>query len=155
MLAISYNQILDNLWVGSYPHSPEDVLHLKSLGVDAILNLQSDADLSGRAVNWNLFWRFYVSQGFQVVRVKITDFEPADLEDHLSEAVDALVDLHANKRRVYLHCTAGLNRSPTTAIAYLMQTRGLSQEEATTFVSERRHCVPYPDVLQRWAASRT
>lgn len=38
---------------------------------------------------------------------------------------------------VYVHCAAGLGRSPTQVIAYLM-TRGMSIEEATHFVEVRR-----------------
>ncbi len=154
MLSISYNQILDDLWVGSYPQSPEDVLHLKSLGIDAILNLQSADDLDQRAVSWDMFWKFYVRQGFTVERVEITDFDPDDLLARLQHAVDALEQLHADGRAVYLHCTAGLNRSPTTAIAYLVQSRDMTLEDATKFVADRRECVPYPEVLESWLRKR-
>ena len=40
-------------------------------------------------------------------------------------------------RSVYVHCAAGLGRSPTQVIAYLM-TRGSSVEKATDFVEQRR-----------------
>lgn len=151
MLTVDYAAITEQLWVGSYPQSPEDVLHLKSEGVDAILNLQSDDDLNGRAINWDLFWKFYVSQGFQVKRVKIQDFEPDDLEAHLPEGVAALDELLSAGRRVYLHCTAGLNRSPTVAIAWLVTHRGMTLKEALEFFTERRTIYPYLSVLERWA----
>jgi protein tyrosine phosphatase (PTP) superfamily phosphohydrolase (DUF442 family) len=40
-------------------------------------------------------------------------------------------------RPVYVHCAAGLGRSPTQVICYLM-TRGMSIREATDFVEARR-----------------
>ncbi len=40
-------------------------------------------------------------------------------------------------RPIYVHCAAGLGRSPTQVICYLM-TRGMSIEEAVAFVEARR-----------------
>lgn len=151
MLSIDYSPIIESLWVGSYPQSPEDVLHLKAEGVDAILNLQSDADFAHRAIQWDLFWKFYVSKGFKVVRVSIIDFDPADLDKKLGQAVDALDQLFREGRRVYLHCTAGVNRSPTTAIAWMMQHQGMTKDDAVELFQSRRSCDPYPEVLEAWA----
>ena len=150
MVAIDCSKILENLWLGSYPQSPEDVLHLKKQGVTAILNLQSDDDFSQRGIRWDLFWAFYVRQGLSVERVPIVDFEPDDLRRHLAQAVASLQGLIEAGHCVYVHCTAGLNRSPTTVIAWLMQTRSLGMEEAVSFVSARREVVPYPEVLSWW-----
>ncbi len=154
MLSISYSQITSHLWVGSYPQAPEDVIHMKSVGVTAVLNLQTDEDLDARAVNWDLFWKFYVRNGLHVVRFPIRDFDPDALDSHLDGAVAALHDLMNAGRAVYLHCTAGMNRSPTVAIAWLHRHQGMSIDEATEHVKSRRSCFPYPEVLERWAAIR-
>jgi len=155
VIAISYAAITDELWVGSYPQQPEDVLHLKSIGVTAILNLQSDADFSYRGIQWDMFWKFYVSQGLTVVRVPIIDFDLGSLSKNLADGVAALEALVAGDHRVYLHCTAGLNRSPTVAIAWLMKHRGMSLREAHDHVEEQRSVQPYPEVLHRWKKSLT
>ena len=55
--------------------------------------------------------------------------------------------------RVYVHCTAGINRGPTLAAAYLIKNKGLSAREAYEYVIERRQCRPYPTVLQEYAKS--
>lgn len=39
---------------------------------------------------------------------------------------------------VLLHCLAGISRSPTLAIAYIMRSQGLDYEEARKFVKSRR-----------------
>ncbi len=155
MLSIDFAPITDRLSVGSYPQSPEDILHLRAQGITAVLNLQSDADFNARAIRWDLLWKFYLKTGFHVVRVEIIDFRPEDLWAKLASAVEALEGLLSEDHKVYLHCTAGLNRSPSVAIAWLMRARGLGVEEATAFFEERRHCVPYPDVLERWARTLT
>ncbi len=153
MVTLSYGTLTELLLVGSYPQSPEDVLHLESLGVRGVLNLQSDADLAERGVSWPLFWRFYTGRGIQAVRYPILDFSPAELARQLGGAVDALDRLvgPAPGRRVYLHCTAGVNRSPSVAIAWLMRRQGLSREEAYALVKAGRpEAMPYPEVLDRW-----
>jgi protein-tyrosine phosphatase len=52
-------------------------------------------------------------------------------------------------RPVYIHCAAGLGRSPTQVVAYLM-TRGSSVEEAIEYVEQRRPIIsPSPKQLLR------
>lgn len=152
MITLSYGVISDQLLVGVYPQTPEHVLHLKSIGVRGVLNLQSDDDLAQRGVSWDLFWRFYTAQGLQAVRYPIPDFSPNDLWKHLAGGVEALERLVGpGGRRVYLHCTAGINRSPTVAIAWLMTRHGLSRAEAEEQVMAARPMAhPYPEVLDRW-----
>jgi protein-tyrosine phosphatase len=54
-------------------------------------------------------------------------------------------------RSVYIHCAAGLGRSPTQVIAYMM-TRGTSMEDAIDFVLQRRPFVQLsPKQKQRLA----
>ena len=152
MLTINYDQIHDRLWVGSYPQQPEDVLHLKQIGVTAVMNLQSDMDLDERAVNWDLFWKFYVSQSIEIKRVPIIDFDDGELARGLPGAVTALNHLMASGYSVYLHCTAGLNRSPTVAVAWFVQYQKMSVEEALEHVLSKHACRPVTDVLTQWAA---
>ena len=72
---------------------------------------------------------------------------------HLPQAVEelenALVPLGA---KVYVHCTAGINRGPTLAAAYLIKADGLTAQEAYSYVIARRDCSPYLDTLQEYEA---
>ena len=119
-------------------------------GVTHVLCLQTDDDLSSRGLQWSVLWQFYLRLGLEVVRVPIVDFDKRDLLAHLDEGVAAVHGALGAGGKVYVHCTAGLNRSPTVIIAYLTQHRDLSLEEAVTWVTERHDCVPYPDVVQDW-----
>ncbi len=146
-----YTNLDAELAVGSYPHAPEHMMALsRDHGVGAVLCLQSDDDLSSRGLQWSVLWQFYMRLGIEVVRVPIIDFDKADLLAHLDEAVAALYEAIKGSTKVYVHCSAGLNRSPTVIIAYLIRHRGLSLEEAVDWVTSRHECVPYPDVLEAW-----
>jgi hypothetical protein len=147
-----FTDLDDVLAVGSYPHTPEHIISLRdSAGIGAILNLQSDADLRTRGIDWNVMWPLYTRLGMLTTRVPIRDFTPSDLARSLDTAVEALSAFRAQGKKVYVHCNAGLNRSPSVVIAFLVATRGLSVQAAIDWLDERHECVPYPDVLTAWA----
>ncbi len=152
---LSHNAIDDWLHVGSNPSEPADIIHLsKNLGVNAVVNLQSDEDFALRAINWQAFWTVYTAHGIAVERVPIQDFMRPDLLRHMEQAVETVRRYRDQGSTVYLHCNAGVNRSPTVAIGYYALHGGLSLEEAAAFVQGRRNCVPYLDVVERWLAQR-
>lgn len=47
--------------------------------------------------------------------------------------------------KVYVHCWAGVSRSPTLCIAYLMKHRGLSMDDARDYVRKVR-----PHIRPNW-----
>ena len=152
---LSHNPIDDWLHVGSYPSEPADITHLaKELGVTAVVNLQSDEDFALRAINWQAFWNVYTANGIAVERVPIQDFMRPDLLRHMEEAVETVRRFRDGGSTVYLHCNAGVNRSPTVAIGYYALHGGLSVADAAALVRGRRECVPYLDVVERWLAQR-
>ena len=149
-----YHTIVPNIAVGPYPNDPAAVLGLQRAGITAILNVQSDADFRDRAIQWELFWKFYVSRGIHVVRYPITDFDSSDLQLKLPGAVETLQGLLQSEHSVYLHCTAGVNRSPTVAIAWMVAHGGFALDAAVQqFLDTRSVAVPDLAVLKRYSAS--
>ena len=146
-----YTDLDEQLAVGSHPHAPEHMMALsRDHGVTSVLCLQSDDDLASRGLQWSVLWQFYMRLGIDVTRVPITDFDKKDLLVHLDAAVAALNDALGEGGKVYVHCSAGLNRSPTVIIGYLVKHRDMSLDEAVAWISARHNCVPYPDVLEAW-----
>ena len=145
---IDYDQILPNLYVGTYPETPEDIRELKDrCGITAVLNLQTDEDFLERGIDWPEMEESYRRLGLEVTRVPMRDFDPEDQRKHLPEAVSALAALLAKGHIVYLHCNAGTGRSPLVAMAYLHRYRNMSRRQAIKHVRDRRYCVPYEDLL--------
>lgn len=141
------------LIVGPGPTELADVEQLAAAGVTALLSLQTDDDLGARGLRWPTLWQLYVARGIHAVRVPIRDFDRKDLARGIESALAALDALLAHHARVYLHCTAGLNRSPTLALAHLYRTLG--PERALAALMERHpDAVPYPDTLTRWWKKR-
>ena len=123
-------------------------------GITGLLSLQSDDDLARRGLSWSMLWQFYLRAGITPVRIPIIDMDKRDLGRHLDTAVSALASAVSSGQRVFVHCTAGLNRSPTVIIAYLVAHRDMTLEDASAWVTTRHECVPYPDVLEQWAKKR-
>lgn len=145
----------DVLAVGSHPHTPEQIEWLATeQAVRAVVNLQSDADLADRALEWSMLWQLYTRRRVSTVRVPITDFDRKDLQRNLEAAVAAIAKSAEAGKRTYVHCNAGMNRSPTAVIAYLSLHRGLAVEEAAAWVGERHACVPYAEVVTAWLDRR-
>ncbi|MBI3988290.1 MAG: dual specificity protein phosphatase family protein [candidate division NC10 bacterium] len=146
---ISFNQILPELYVGSFPETSADIEALKiRCSITAVLNLQSDEDLRERGLAWPILAGYYRARGIEVRRFAMRDGDPEDQRLKLPDAVHTLATLLSSGHTVYLHCNAGLGRSPLVAMAYLHWYRGRPLAEAVEHVRERRPgCVPYVHLL--------
>ena len=145
---IDYNRIVPRLFVGTFPESAQDVETLHRLeGVTAVLNLQTDQDV--REFCAEPAEALYAAGGVKLCRIPVRDFDPSDLQQKLPECVAALSRLLEEGQTVYLHCTAGANRSPTVAIAYLHWRLGWDLDSAVSHVEECRYCVPNVEAIRR------
>lgn len=136
------DRILPNLFLGSHPGSNSDIDTLKDTGITAVLNVQTDDDFRFLGIDWPAQRARYFTHQIEVRRAPIRDFDDDSLRDTLPGAVRELDGLLQDGRVVYVHCTAGVNRSPSVVIAYLYWVRGYSLEEAERCVQDRHQCMP-------------
>lgn len=147
-MSIDFDRVLPDIYVGTYPSSTKDIDRLKTeCSITAVLNLQSDNDLRFHRIDWPSLEEHYSKSGIEVRRVPIEDFDHKDLKNKLGQCAAVLDELIGTGRRVYVHCTAGLNRSPTTVIAYLYRYRGYDLETAERIMRSSRTCEPYVDLI--------
>ena len=129
------------LFLGPYPQSFQDVEILKAHGVTAVLSVQTDGDLRLRRLHWDRFEEHYRQAGIDCYRLPIEDFDEEDLVAKLPAAVQLLKRLVDEGKQVYVHCTAGMGRSPAVVVMYLSQYHGKSLMEALEYVSACRAVV--------------
>jgi protein-tyrosine phosphatase len=153
-MILDCNEIMqDRLWVGSYIR-PEDVPSLKQMGITAIVSMQSDEDLSQLKISLKKLAKAYAAAEIEFHRIPTQDFEQESVSENLPGAVAEIEAALAPRwARAYIHCTAGINRAPTLAAAFLIKTRNMSAREAYDYVTSRRHCSPYLAVLQKYESS--
>ena len=153
---LDVNEVFPGLWVGPMPTTVAFVQALRETrGVAGVVSLQTDEDL----LDWSLTWEKMVALlregGISAVeRVPIIDFSDGSLSQGIPLAIQAVARLREERRSVYLHCTAGINRSPTVAIAYLIEHERMSPDQAWDDVHSRRRVLPRRGALERWLAKR-
>lgn len=142
------DMILPQLLVGSCPRSRADIDYLKKdFGVTAVLNLQTEADFQYAGIDWPDLASYYKQLGVEAQRAPVPDFNPGALRDNLPGCVGQLNELLRGGRIVYVHCTAGINRSPSTIIAYLHWVQRMELGEAVWMVTSRHSCDPYVSAI--------
>ena len=146
---MEHSKILPNLFLGSCPKTDGDIDQLKLDGITGLLNLQTEEDFIFLKLDWPRLRAAHLARSIEVRRVPILDFNWTDLEQRLPEAVDVLKDLLDDGHVVFVHCNVGLNRSPTTVVAYLHWFLGYSLEEAERFVRKHRPCDPAVGIIRR------
>jgi protein-tyrosine phosphatase len=145
---INFSRIRDNLIVGTCPTGVLDLRRLSQAGVGAVFNLQTDLDFAALRIDWPELEHLYFASDIAVYRVPMIDFDEVDIAKVLPQAVRRLNDALTAGHRVYLHCTAGRERSPTTAVAWLYWHGGLSLDQALALVREARPSNPYENLLR-------
>lgn len=143
------SKILPNLFVGSHPSSREDIDRLrKEFGITAVLNVQTEEDFAYWGLDWTGLQSRYREAGVEIRRVPVRDFDPDDLRRNLPQCVQVLDELLKNGHVVYVHCSMGINRSPSTIIAYLHWVEQQDLDAATAHVLRCRQCAPYLDAIR-------
>ena len=136
---LNWNQIRDNLVIGSCPIAVEDIDRIREeTGATALLSLQSDACRAHFGIDYVEHRAHGERSAIAMVNAPMLDFDPPDQRRHLPQAVRFLRELLAAGHKVYLHCTAGCNRAPLTALGYLTFVEMQAPDAAAAFIREAR-----------------
>ena len=152
---------------GTQPRSAADVDRLcEEEGVSCIFNTQQagaavsttprlahagsqDKDMAHWGVDLGELRQRCAERNVLLERHPFPDFSGEGLRAGLPAAVCALDALLEAGHRVYLHCTAGMGRSPGVAIAYLYWLRGYpSLDSAYTALTSIRPCGPNKEAIR-------
>lgn len=136
---INCSKILDNLYLGDF-HARTDPMF------NAIITLVSPPELR------------YISQTHpisvehtnNVLLIPISDNGYDEIKPHIKAGIE-FIDEHIKDKKVLVHCMAGISRSPSMVIAYLMS-KGMPLAEAYWFVRDKRNIInPFSGFLKEIA----
>ncbi len=128
------------LAVGSFPKNAASAAKLQTMGITAILCLNEEAELAvPDEVSSQFLWH----------RIAIPDGYTGGIPDpaHFAEALEILTDWRQAGQIMYVHCMAGIGRSPSVCAAYLVHQQKMSLREAIQFVKSC-HAAADPDPYQ-------
>uniref|UniRef100_A0A8C0US37 protein-tyrosine-phosphatase n=1 Tax=Cyanistes caeruleus TaxID=156563 RepID=A0A8C0US37_CYACU len=115
-------EILPFLYLGSAYHASKCEF-LANLHITALLNVSrksSDSFKDQYCYKW----------------IPVEDSHTADISSHFQEAIDFIAG-----GKILVHCEAGISRSPTICMAYLMKTKKLRLDEAFDYIKQRRSLI--------------
>ncbi|XP_043315976.1 dual specificity protein phosphatase 9 isoform X1 [Cervus elaphus] len=119
-------QILPNLYLGSARDSA-NVESLAKLGIRYILNVTPNLP--------NLFEK---NGDFHYKQIPISDHWSQNLSQFFPEAIAFIDEALSQNYGVLVHCLAGVSRSVTVTVAYLMQKLHLSLNDAYDLVKRKK-----------------
>ncbi|XP_028651675.1 dual specificity protein phosphatase 5 [Erpetoichthys calabaricus] len=120
-------EILPFLFLGSAYHASRQD-YLKDLHITALLNV------SQRATD------HFKGQG-HYKWIPVEDSHTADISSHFKEAIEFIDCVRQGGGKVLVHCEAGISRSPTICMAYIMKTKKMCLEDAFDFIKQRRSLI--------------
>ncbi len=136
---LNWNEIRDDLVIGACPMTPGDIdtIH-RETGATAFLSVQTDECRNAFDIDYNAHREHGKRKGLVLLNAPMRDFDPPDQRRHLPRAVASLQRTLGDGHKVYVYCTAGINRSPLTVLAYLTFVEGMSKDAAFRLIVERR-----------------
>jgi hypothetical protein len=121
------------LYLGSQ-YTAERLDSLKELKISLIVNCAIQLP--------NYFIRY--SSMFKYINCSITDDHDVDIVCHFDKLlpmIDSVLRSKNNNGNVFIHCQAGMSRSATVTIAYLMKYRDMNLKEAYDYVKLKRNVI--------------
>ena len=124
----SYNEIIDNIYVGNYKFALDAKSTIKE-GITHILNCGNG--LKNFYENDNIFKYLYIP---------LYDSESQKLEKYLEKSNNFIKEGSTNNNKILIHCGAGMSRSVTICLMYMIMEKKYKFSEAYKIIKEKRKC---------------
>lgn len=119
------NKITDGIFLGNR-EAGTDFQKLKDLGIVRVLRIGTCKEIKQYAKH----------KGLEYMDLIFDDTDNTDLIPHLDKAIPFI-----RKGNVLVHCFAGLSRSSSILIGYLMKEKGMGYLSAYYLVKSKRPCI--------------
>eukprot|EP00049_Salpingoeca_infusionum_P007413 m.120424 g.120424 ORF g.120424 m.120424 type:complete len:424 (-) comp13688_c0_seq3:271-1542(-) len=128
-LTLPMSCIMENLYLGA-ARDAESLETLRANNITHVLNLTRDVP------------NFFASkQNISYQQIPIEDGFQQNIPQYFSLAFEFIDMARSRGEGILVHCKAGISRSAAFVIAYVMQHKGVSLDEAYKFVSGRRDII--------------
>ena len=118
------NHIIDNIYLGDCSHTQDELI---KLGISYVFNMTPND------------YREY--DKLIEVKIPLEDSFKQNITDIFPTAIEQLKELNDEGLKIYVHCYAGISRSASFVIYYLMKYHKKTFDEAFKYVREKRYCI--------------
>ena len=122
------SEVTRYLFVGNMKDAGEPEV-LKRLGIDHVLNVTSTKPV------------YKTSDDITYKQLHVADNGYQNLKQYFDEAFEFIELARRKQGAVLIHCQAGVSRSPTIAVAYLIKNFPMTMVDAYRFVKARRSII--------------
>ena len=118
-----------------------NMAYLKQQGIGALVTARGPLSQSKEK---------YSFHNIDILHIPIADSHEANIGKYFPLVYNYVENSLNNQRPVLIHCAAGISRSATLTLSYLMRKYHLSPEQAINLVREVRPCInPNPGFLKQ------
>ncbi|MFP3902716.1 MAG: dual specificity protein phosphatase family protein [Armatimonadota bacterium] len=148
---IEWDVIRSDIIIGTHPQDASDIDTIAGeTGATAVLNVQHPEGIEAMDVPLEQIRRRARANRLKYVHSPMRDFDPQNQRETLPDAIRALSGLLQQDHSAYVHCTAGVNRSPLVVLGYLVFVEGMKKGQALNLIlNARPQARPYMDVFEQ------
>lgn len=128
-----YAKITNNIYLGDMLYSLE---YLRDENINCIINVADDAPN-----------HYHLENQTDIELIKCPISERKDDYNKLFDVVEIMHEKIKNNKKIYIHCRAGVNRSPSIIILYLMKYENYDLYDAYLKIAKLRLIWTMPDIF--------
>jgi atypical dual specificity phosphatase len=133
-----YTEITELLTLGAIPlKNRNHHQQLKREGYTAFLSLVEDFEIEPHLFGCPITPDYWEKEGFSFSWLPTPDLSPV-AKEHIEKGIAFLHKQISRGKKVYVHCNAGVARSATIVICYLIRYHRMAVDEAVAFVKAKR-----------------
>lgn len=118
-------EIIDNIYIGSFAAAQNKEV-LKNENITHILNAAS------------IVKNFYPEEFIYLKIENLLDSPESDIKQYFDKSIEFIKDCLAKGGKVLVHCHAGISRSSTLIISYMIKEKEFNFEDALVFCKNKR-----------------
>jgi len=125
------NKIDDHLYLGSVDARNEFIL--KEHGIKRVIRIATEVEMLNLPAP--------LPEGIKETIFYLADTPSGPITPIILKAIPIIEDSIKEKENILIHCWAGVSRSASVIIGYLIKSKGMKPEEALKYVEKSRLCV--------------
>lgn len=127
------DEIFEGLYLGSY-YDAMNIYYLRELNIKHVINLSQIS--------------YKYKDEFNYYEISIPDDEDTDISKYFHKTNNFIINALIKKENVFCYCFAGVSRSATIILAFLIKKRKMNLQEALNLLSQKRKSIcPNPGFL--------